>query len=435
MIGARIGKVFQKLCASGNSKRMLTRSLICMLSLAVLEFALAWVVLANTTLPNTFDPLLAVGRLFPHGQGDSLAPKTIVADDGQSQVSALGRLEPSGEIARVSVPAFLKDGRVESVCAKQGEWVRKGQILCTLDAQRRLLASLAEAETEVAVWRAKRDRIKAGAKRGEIDAQRAVITNLEFELQNKSDAQNALIAKVTNELQFNEIEAGRYLTLFKQGAVSASQYDGKTTAQRVSKALLAEALAERKRLDQTLAAQIIESKATLSKISEVRDVDLSVAAAELEEAQAKLNLVRTDFELASVRAPYAGRILKMNVRAGETVTDKGVAELASTDRMLVVAEVHQSDVGKVRVGQSATIFSESLEKIISGKVESIGWQVQKQRTFAQDPSSSSDARIVEVKIAVSSNDRHYVENLSNMQVEVSIHCHDRPATSSSSVKS
>ncbi|MBC7997596.1 MAG: HlyD family efflux transporter periplasmic adaptor subunit [Leptolyngbya sp.] len=435
MIGARVEKLFQKFCASGNSRKILSRSLICMLSLAVFEFVLAWVVLANTNLPNSFDPLLAVGKFFPTEHSDSAGSKTLVTEHGQIQVSALGRLEPSGEIARVSVPAFLKDERVEVVRVKQGDWVKEGQILCTLDAQKRLRASLAEANTEVVVWMAKRERIRAGAKRGEIDAQKAAITNLEYELQNKIDAQNALISKVTNELEFNEIEAARYLTLHKQGAVSASQYDGKITALRVSKAILEEALSERRRLHQTLTAQIIESKATLSKIAEVRDVDLSVATAELEEAQAKFNKVKTDLDLASIRAPYSGRILKMNVRAGETVTDKGVADLASTNRMLVVAEVHQSDVSKVKVGQSATIFSDSIKKTLSGTVESIGWQVQKQRTFAQDPSSSSDARIVEVKIAVSSNDRHYVENLSNMQVEVSIRCHDHPANITSSVKS
>ncbi|HAA30372.1 MAG TPA: HlyD family secretion protein, partial [Cyanobacteria bacterium UBA8553] len=43
------------------------------------------------------------------------------------------------------------------------------------------------------------------------------------------------------------------------------------------------------------------------------------------------------------------RILKIHTRPGETVDAKeGIAELGQTDQMLVVAEVYESDISKVR---------------------------------------------------------------------------------------
>lgn len=387
--------------------------------LVLILIACIWAGVANTSFGAL--ELLRVNAAKP-SRVDATTSAEGVATGAQIAVTALGRLEPLGEIAHVSVPAFLKDERVTEVFVKQGAWVKRGQVLCALEARTRLLSSLREAQSAVRVADAKLSKIKAGAKLGEIEAQKAAIANVQYELNNKLLAQDVLIGRVKNELDFNVDEAKRYQNLHQSGAISTSQYDSKQTLMRSSRALLSEAVSERKRLEETLTARVAESKYTLSKIAEVRDVDVSVAIAELEEAMAKLTRVRTDLDLASVRSSQDGRILKLNVRPGEIVTEKGIADIGLTSEMVVVADVHQSDIDKVTIGQRAEISSATFEKKIHGSVKSIGWQVQRQSVYAQDPSASSDARVIEVKIFIDKPDRKFVQGLTNLQVEVAIAC-------------
>ncbi|MCX8071595.1 MAG: hypothetical protein N3C12_03970 [Candidatus Binatia bacterium] len=50
----------------------------------------------------------------------------------------------------------------------------------------------------------------------------------------------------------------------------------------------------------------------------------------------------------------------------------GVLELGDTDGMYAVAEVYESDIGQVRVGQPAVVTSPALKDALSRTVEQIG---------------------------------------------------------------
>ncbi len=333
-------------------------------------------------------------------------------------VGALGRLEPLGQISRVALPAFLKDERVASVLVKEGDWVKAGQIICRMDAQQRLLRELDLARREVQLSAARLERVKAGAKEGEIGASQAAVLALRAEQSNKLVGQDATISKARAELAFQENECERYRRLQQAGAVSISQYDSKRTALKSAQANRDEELAERKRIAESMKARIDEAEANVRRIKEVRSVDVAIAEAELKQAEAKRDKVLTDLRLSEVTSPRDGRILKLNVRPGETVTEKGILELGSTSQMVAVTEVYQSDVGKLRVGQKAIIRGDGISSSIRGHVRSIGWEVSRQSIYAQDPSTGSDARVVEVKVLIDDSDNAIVEKLSNMQVEV-----------------
>lgn len=350
-----------------------------------------------------------------------MPPTSVPGDKTPSRgrdIGALGRLEPSGQIARVSLPAFLKDERVQSVLVKEGDLVKAGQVICRMDAQLRLLKELAIAAQEVHLARAKLNRVKAGAKEGEIGAALSAVEALRAEQSARLSAQEAIIAKAKAELEFQAVEAARFVTLQQEGAISLSQLDSKLTARLSAKANLAEALAERQRLTESIRARINEAKANVRRIKEVRLVDVDIAKVELDQAEARRDKLITDLELSQVTAPRDGRILKLNVRPGETVNERGIVELGSTGRMIAVAEVYQGDVANLRVGQKAIIRGDGIGGSVTGKVCSIGWEVLRQSVFAQDPSTASDARVVEVKVLIDDSFKTAVEKLSNMQVEV-----------------
>ncbi|MCY7407995.1 MAG: HlyD family efflux transporter periplasmic adaptor subunit [Alkalinema sp. CAN_BIN05] len=60
-----------------------------------------------------------------------------------------------------------------------------------------------------------------------------------------------------------------------------------------------------------------------------------------------------------IRVPIAGQIIKIHTRIGEKQSTKGTAELAQTDKMVVIAEVYQTHIEKVRTGQNVHITSQA----------------------------------------------------------------------------
>ena len=92
--------------------------------------------------------------------------------------------------------------------------------------------------------------------------------------------------------------------------------------------------------------------------------------------------------------------------------------------MYVVAEIHETDIAKVRLGQKATISSEygGFEGDITGEVEHLGLQVgTKQLSEASaNPTQDENSRIVEVKIRIDPEDSIKVANFTYMKVRVEI---------------
>ena len=121
---------------------------------------------------------------------------------------------------------------------------------------------------------------------------------------------------------------------------------------------------------------------------------------------------------AYIRAPVAGRVLDIHTRPGEMVGPRGILELGRVERMYAIAEVYETDIGRVRVGQPATVTSKALGRALSGTVERIRQQVRKLDQMDTDPAARKDARIVEVEVRLA--DAAAAASLTNLQVEVVI---------------
>ncbi len=138
----------------------------------------------------------------------------------------------------------------------------------------------------------------------------------------------------------------------------------------------------------------------------------------LDTARADLARAAADVDTCYVRAPQAGRILRVHADAGERVDSNGIVEMGDTRTMEVVAEIYETDVPLLRRGLRARISSAVLSEALAGSVERVGLSVHKQSVFDVDPVANADARIVEARIRVAEAER--VANLTNLQVEVEI---------------
>ncbi len=115
------------------------------------------------------------------------------------QVTALGRLQPVGEVIKVSVGATLSNDRVAKLMVNRGDKVLAGDVIAVMNARSRLQNTLNEAQEQVKVSQAELARVKAGAKIGEIGAQKATIVRLKVENTTLESAQRATVNRLQAE--------------------------------------------------------------------------------------------------------------------------------------------------------------------------------------------------------------------------------------------
>jgi HlyD family secretion protein len=280
----------------------------------------------------------------------------------QAQVSALGRLEPwHGTLMITAAPTPESTGGtvLGSLFVDRGDNVKAGQLLAVTES--------------------------AGLKKAQAEEARA------------------------------DVEYQRRLAIASRDAGTATcvQADVAALVSKRRQDLLARKLtspedAERAKADADAARASCQAARASASATEA---GVAVAAARLKAASAAL-------QRAYVKAPVAGRVLSVHARPGEMIGPQGIIELGRVDRMYAIAEVYETDIGRVRVGQRATVSSRALARPLSGTVERIRQQVRKQDQLGTDPAARKDARIVEVEIRLA--DSAPAASLTNLQVEVLI---------------
>jgi HlyD family secretion protein len=335
-------------------------------------------------------------------------------------VTALGRIEPQGKVIKLSAAVSAEGSRVEKLLVKEGDRVKAGQVIAILNSRDRLQAELKEAQEQVKVAQANLNRTQAGAKRGEIAAQKAAIARLEAERQGDTNTQAATIERFQAAVQNAQAEDERYQQLYQQGAISTSQRDSKRLNLETAQKSLQEAQALLNRTQSTSQQKVKQATATLDEIAEVRGVDVEAGQAEINRAVAAMNLAKVNLKQAEVRSPQNGQVFEIHTHPGELVSNDGIADIGQTSQMYVIAEVYESDIGKVNSGQQVRIFGDYLPIELQGIVDRKGLQVRRQNVINTDPVSNIDNRVVEVHIRLDEASSRKAASLTNMQVKAVI---------------
>ncbi|GAB4461568.1 MAG: ABC exporter membrane fusion protein [Elainellaceae cyanobacterium] len=358
---------------------------------------------------------LGVARLISFNRAASEAEQAEVPAPVRVEVVALGRLEPSGEVVRVGGPTGERIQRLE---VRQGDIVQTGTVLAYLESydERRAQRDVAAAQLAEAEQRLRATTTYAQAQVREAQSQVDRIQSpAQFELQ----AQQALVRELEADLVQKTQDLRRFEDLYAQGAISQQERDRQRSTTRQSQEKLNNARASLVRLEADLQASLRSAQATVQ--AQEANLPLSQVQIAVESARQNLNLAEAQLERTLIRAPQSGRILRVLTQAGEAIGQDGsVLDLGDTSQMFVVAEVYETDVGLVEIGQPAVITSRNgaFEETLSGKVAEIGWQVFKNDVLDDDPAANADARVVEVKVQL--DDSRPVEALTNLQVDVRI---------------
>jgi HlyD family secretion protein len=322
----------------------------------------------------------------------------IKPSESDPTISALGRLEPQGEVIKVASPSALGTSRIVKLMVKEGDTVKQDDVIAILDSYFKNQAALAQAQSQAQEASERLAQVRAGAKTGDIQAQQSNM------MAAKSNVERARV-----EFEKAVIDYKRYEILYKEGAASAFTLDGyaikvKTLGEQLNQAQ----------------QQFLQAQGQLSSTAEVRPVDIRVAEAQLQSAMVRVQSAQIDLDLSQVRAPISGQVLKINSKVGEVVGANGVVELGNTQQMYAVAEVYETEINRVKVGQKATITSNSraFEGEISGTVDQIGLRIAKNDILGTDPAAKTDVRIIEVKIRL--DDSKKVSGLTNSQISAKI---------------
>jgi HlyD family secretion protein len=412
--------------------------------------------------PLPLRPLLVVGAVLLLGGAGfsrwrSQTPSTSAVQPETAPrmktITALGYLKPRGEVIKLSAPnSGGGASRVEQLLVKRGEAVKAGQVIAVLDSRDRLQVSLVQAQKQVGVSRSNLAVVKAGAKGGTVDAQKfeiarvkaqflgeeraqqETVDRLQAQWEGDKSAQKTNVLRLEAELNNALSELNRYQSLYKAGAISQSNYDSKrlptqTLSQQLNEAKanlerttitggkqLQEAKIVLARIQSTSGEQVSAAAATLDGIAEVRPVDVEAAQAQVDQSIAAVQQAQKQLDQATVLAPQDGMVLEIHTRPGELVSSEGIVEVGQTQQMTAVLEVYETDIAKVKLGQSTKLFADSLPDGLTGEVVEVGVQVKRQNVVNADTSANIDARVVEVRVRLNADSAQKVAGLTNLQV-------------------
>lgn len=329
------------------------------------------------------------------------------------KVVALGRIEPKDGILSLGVPT---PDRIREIKVTEGDLVKKGSPLAILDSE--MMRDL-ERESAVLTRDQAARRLEAITQSGE-----AQIHVEEVRLEQIAELEPIEIKALESKIKLlQEQEKNAQLNYERYVAAGDTIADQDKEKQKLAR--------------QQIQAELVATKSQMEKLRKSSELNRSLARAQLQAARAELKQSQSTISLAmldtqirqaqerlketQIHAPSKGKILRILVHEGELVQGQTILQMANVDKMIVLAEIYETDIQRVQIGQDATITSHIFkegESALTGKVVWIASSVGKARVVPLDPRAAVDNRVVDVKIALDQPDR--VADLIGHQVRVTI---------------
>ncbi|MGC1442011.1 MAG: HlyD family efflux transporter periplasmic adaptor subunit [Burkholderiaceae bacterium] len=303
-------------------------------------------------------------------------------DQSEPVVMGLGKLLPDGDVRTIAPPFGAGDASVEVMHVSEGDQVKAGDILASLDNASNLANAVQSAESTVAAREASLEQIRQSVLSSQTEAR-------------------ASLRSAQSALQVAQADYDRNQSLVERGFISGSVLD-------------------QKRASRDQARDTVQKlRATLARF-EARSIDeqpdVLVAARNVDAARSELNRARSDLSRSQVKAPIDGSVLKIYVRPGERPGNTGVMDIGNTAHMTAEVEVFQTAIGSVRIGAPVTLTAKALTKPLKGTVSRIGLEVGSQTLVDASPAARTDARVVRVRVELDPASSDAATRLTNLQV-------------------
>ncbi len=285
----------------------------------------------------------------------------VVREDIASTVTGSGEIKPKVYV-NIGSNAFAK---ITKLYVKEGDLVKKGQMLATLDN--------IQSAADVAANASALDSSRTDA----LAAQAAVNTSV------------ADLTQAQAEFERAKLDYDRNKSLYDDKLIAKADYDTKNAAFETAKAQLAQAKA---------------------KLAQAR-AQLTSAQGHISMNAANLRRVTDVLSKTEYRAPFDGIITNLPVREGETVVvgiqnapGSTLMTIADTSVMTAEVKVDETDIVNVKIGQPAEVTIDALPKQkFKGVVTEIGRNAVLRSTgvsTAQTTTTGQEAKDFKVVVAL-----------------------------------
>jgi HlyD family secretion protein len=283
----------------------------------------------------------------------------VVRQDLVSIVSGTGQIRPKTYV-NIGATSF---GRITHLYVKEGDRVKKGQILATVESVQ----------------------AKAG-----VEAQEASIRSADTDISSYEAAEKTAEATVAHsqaDLNQKLLDWQRAQALYKAELIAKSEYDSKKAAYDTDVATLAQskaALVQARAQTASARGKLGTAKATLTSDVDALNKTVSIA-------------------------PFDGIVTNMPVREGETVVvgiqnAQGSTLMTLADLSVITAEVKvdETDIVNVAMGQPVDVTVDAMQgKVFHGQVTEVGDQAILRSTgIATSQSTTGTEEAKDFKVVV-----------------------------------
>ena len=269
--------------------------------------------------------------------GGYLYVRTAANQAADSTLRISGNIE-----AHESVVSFKVQGRIMELPVQEGQYVKQGDLLARLDDD--------DYRQQVSV-----DEATVGMRKAELELSVA-----------GSRVQEIQVAKQTlidarADLELKRAEFRRRQELLAEQGVSEEDID-----RAASQLKRAQATYERAKQTHD---QVVEG---------TRKEEIAVRRANLESAREALQMSRLKLNYTVLSAPVSGVVLVRQAELGEVVSaGTPVVTIADVDHLWMRGYLNETDLGRVKWGQSATIHTDTFsDKTYQGRVSFISSQAE-----------------------------------------------------------
>ena len=280
-----------------------------------------------------------------------------------SRIAARGRIETLSEELDLAIGLV---GTLGAVYVDEGDAVKRGQLLAEMvngDQQ----ARVTQAEAQVSLRKAEFEKLLHGARPEE---------------RRQSVAQ---VEKTTAGVALAKQELARRRPLAANGISSQQALE-----QAVSSVQIAE-------------ANDNASRAALELINAPpRAEDVVIAQANLMLAEANLNEQQVMLRKTQLHSPVNGVVLRRYLKTGETISIQPlmpILQVGDTSRIRVRAEVDETEVGQLKLGQPAWATAPAYpNKRFNGVISRIGQRMGRKTVRSDEPTEKNDTAVLDVLI-------------------------------------
>lgn len=260
------------------------------------------------------------------------------------------------------------EGKIADIFVEEGSLVKKGELLAQME-NRDIRAKLREAEAGLSAAAAKLKEVSLGARDEEIKA---------------ADAE---LARAAAQDEFEKSSMDRFRELYKKGIISKEELDAKQMNSKTASASVRKAA---------------ENKTLLEKGP--RPETVKFYADSVGQAEAGVEYYTRVIEKTSIKAPLSGKVVRKYLQKGEMVSKEVqpiILAVADTEKIRVNAEVDETDIGKVRVGDAVEVTCYAYPgKIFHGTVQEISDYAGIRKFKPNNPARNTDMKIVQVKVSL-----------------------------------